>query len=103
MGETIAGLGGTTKDASALSPLSRIISLTVDGEVSSVGLLVREFLTLLLDVVEDATAGLVELLLLLLRVAGAMVRIWIRGLIDALTIKNREVLGKLERLCKFET
>ena len=58
---------------------------------------------MLLDVVEDATVGLVELLLLLLRVAGAMVRIWIRGLIDSLTIENREVLGKLERLCKFET
>ena len=57
---------------------------------------------MLLDVVEDATAGLVELLLLLLRVAGAMVRIWIRGLIDS-TIENREVLGKLEGLCKFGT
>ena len=61
------------------------------------------FLALTLDVIEDDTAGLVELLLLLLRVAGAMVRIWIRGLIDSLTIENREVLGKLERLCKFET
>ena len=58
--------GGMTKDASALSPLSRIISLTVDGEVISVGLLVREFLTMLLDDVDDATTGLVELLLLLL-------------------------------------
>ena len=61
---------------------------------------------MILDVVEDATAGLVKLLLLLLlrlRVAGAMVRIWIRGLIDSMTVENREVLGKLERLCKFET
>ena len=101
MGVMVAGLGGTTKEAFALSPLSRIIFVTVDGEVSSFGLLVSVFLTVTLDVVEDDTAGLVELLLLLLlrlRVEIAMVwMLGIRGLID-LTVEHLEVLGKLERI-----
>ena len=69
-------LGGTTKEASALRPLLWIIFVTVDGEVVSSGLLVSLFLALTLDVIEDDTAGLVELMLLLLlrlRVEIAMV------------------------------
>ena len=102
-GRLLAGsdpLGGTTKEASALSPFSRIIFVTIHGEVSSSGLLVSLFLALTLDVVEDDTAGLVELLLLLLlrlRVEIAMVRMLrVRGLVDLVRTAMRKVLGELE-------
>ena len=113
MGVMVAGplavsnaLGGTTKQASALSPLSRIIFVTVDGEVISSGLLVSLFLALTLDVVADDAVGLVELLLLLLRlrVEIAMVRMLrVKGLVDLVRIENLRVLEKLERVWKFET
>ena len=81
--------------------------MTVDDEVSSSGFLVNLFLALTLDVTEDDTAGLVEvlfLLLLRLRVAGAMVQILgIRRLVDLVSIEKLEVLGKLEMIRKFDT
>ena len=87
-------LGWTSKEAFASSPLSRIIFLTVDGEVSSSGLLVSLFLALTLDVTEDDTAGLVELLLLLLlrlRVEIAMFQMLRdRGLVDLVRVENLE-------------
>ena len=105
LGGPLAGsdpLGGTTKEALALRPLSRINFVTVDGEVISSGLLVSLFLALTLDVIEDDTAGLVELLLLLLlrlRVKIAMVRMTrVRGLVDLVRVKKLRVLGKLERV-----
>ena len=100
-------LGGTTKEVFAFSPLSRIIFETVDGRVSSSGILVNSFLALTLDVTEDDTAGLVEVLLLLvprLQVTGAMVRmLGIRRLVDLVRVGKLEVLGKLEMVGKSET
>ena len=56
---------------------------------------------MLFDVVDDATAGLVELLLLLLLL---LVELRVERVMVALVrVEKLRVLGQLERLCKFET
>ena len=58
---------------------------------------------MLLDVVDDATAGLVELLLLLLLLL-LLVELRVERVMVALVrVEKLRVLGKLERLCKFGT
>ena len=60
---------------------------------------------MLFDVVDDATAGLVELmLLLLLLLLLLLVELRVERVMVALVrVEKLRVLGQLERLCKFET
>ena len=58
---------------------------------------------MLLDVVDDATAGLVELLLLLLLLLLLVELRVERAMVALVRVEKLRVLGKLERLCKFET
>ena len=58
---------------------------------------------MLLDVVDDATAGLVELLLLLLLLL-LLVELRVERVMVALVrVEKLRVLGKLESLCNSET